>query len=397
MSFEFRMPSLEQMRATSDGLKMLRISEDDSFYSALITGCPGSGKTTVSLYRFYRLHNQGVDVRLITYQNLLVLAIRNSLSSLVDNPVREPKISTFHKWYCPVANSDFDTDNPPTTEQMISLLDRSKIPRTQDGEIIIDEGQDLPICVHQVLPLYFKRCFVGADNGQRVHKNGATADDIRDTLQARFEPCCYFELGANFRNTYETYRFARQFISRTNLVAWDERILARLQRENRRGPKPLVIAYSDLEQRNKHLRVVLDNADGNVAILCYHGPGPSRSGFGDSVDEIHDLVTEMGFRATKYHHGIRPVPDDLERYVVTTFISAKGMEFDTVVIPRINSSAIISEQWYVACTRSSGRLIVYHDIARPYYDPILKCCESDTYDTETLKDQPSAFDDDMPF
>ena len=47
MPFEFHLPSLEQMRATPEGLEMVRMMDDDNFHSALIGGGPGTGKTTI--------------------------------------------------------------------------------------------------------------------------------------------------------------------------------------------------------------------------------------------------------------------------------------------------------------------------------------------------------------
>lgn len=395
MPFEFHLPSLEEMRATPDGLAMLRMIDDDDFRSALITGCAGSGKTTVSIYRLVRLLNQGLDVRFITYQNLLVLAIRNLVQA---QQIAAPKVSTLHKWYCPLTRSNFYTDAPPTAQQMMESLDRSGLTSGQTTEILIDEGQDLPLCVYEAIPRYFARCVVGADNAQQVHEHGADADHIEGALRASFEPYRRFSLSRNFRNTYETYRFSRQFIPKTNLIAWDEAILARLERSNdRRGPKPSVIAFQDLERRNEHLRIVLDNADGNVAILAPLGPRPSKTVDPcESVDGIYDLVTEMGFQATKYRNQAL-VPADLERYVVTTFKSAKGMEFDTVVIPSINFWKEIRKEWYVACTRARGRLIIYHDLRRRSSDPIVRHCEPDTYDAEVLAAKPAASDDDIPF
>lgn len=389
MPFEFHLPSLEQMRATPEGLEMVRMMDDDNFHSALISGGPGTGKTTVSVHRLVRLNNQQANVRLVTYQNLLVLAIRGLANQ---QAVPSHRVSTFHKWYCPLTNANFDTDNPPTADQMIECLQRSPLADQGLDEILIDEGQDLPLCVYETIPRYATRCLMGADNAQQVHPNhGARMEQIEQSLRENFAQPRRFVLGRNFHNTYEIYRFARQFIHRTNQVAWDEAILERLLRANRRSPKPLVISYRDPSQRDEHLRITLQNAEGNVAILCPIGLYPRNRNFsGQSVDEVHQMVTQMGFPASKYHNKI-DVPDKLERYVVTTFKSAKGLEFDVVVIPRINHFKKILEEWYVACTRALGRLVIYRDIATPHYDPIAQF-DPDTYDAESL-DTPTTTND----
>lgn len=392
MPFEFHLPSLEQMRATPDGIEMLRMIDDDTFRSALISGGPGAGKTTVSIYRLVRLNSQQANVRLVTYQNLLVLAIRGLANQ---QAVPSHRVSTFHKWYCPLTKANFDTENPPTADQMIECLQRSPLADQGLDEILIDEGQDLPLCVYETIPRYVTRCFVGADDAQQAHPNhGAPMKQIEQSLRENFTPHKRIFLSKNFRNSYETYRFARQFIPRTNRVVWGEQgesTLERLLRDNRRSPKPTVISYRNPDQRNEHLRITLKNAEGNVAILCPLGPRQENYYHsGGSVDEVHQIITEMGFPASKYHNKVS-VPDNLKNYVVTTFKSAKGLEFDVVVIPRINFFKQIPAEWYVACTRALGRLVVYRDLGSSQCDPIAQFAP-DTYDAESL-DTPTATND----
>lgn len=396
MHFIFHLPPMEGplgMRATPEGLEMLRKIDDDNFRSALISGGPGSGKTTVSIYRLRRLTKQNVNVHLVTFQNMLVVAIRGMLAVLQVSPDR---VSTFHQWYYQVTKNYFDIDNPPTANQMIDQLQRSPLAHQKLDEILIDEGQDLPLCIYETIPQYATRCFVGADNAQQVHKrHGAQKEQIEHILRENFSEYKPIGLVRNFRNTYETYRFARQFIPQTNRIVQAEVTLERLLRENRHGPKPIVVSYRDPSQRDEHLRITLNNADGNVAILCPLGPYPKNYNHsGESVDEIHQIITKMGIDASKYRSG-ESVPDGLEQYVVTTFKSAKGMEFDVVVIPRINFFRQIPEEWYVACTRALRRLIIYRDLGDPQCDPIARFA-SDTYEAQSL-DAVATTDDNQPF
>jgi len=394
LPFEFHLPSLEEMRATPDGIEMLRMIDDDNFRGALVTGCPGSGKTTVSIYRLVRLNNQAHKVRLVTYQNMLVLAIQN-LANVQRVPAH--RVSTFHRWYCRLIDGGFDTDSPPTAQEMVTALDDKDLANQDMVELLIDEGQDLPPCVYDVLPRYFQRIFVGADNGQQVHPcHGAQMEQIEQSLRSRSNQYRRFTLGRNFRNTYETYRFARQFIPKTNRVAWDEAILERLLHANRRGPIPTVVTYQNVESRNAHLQVTLQNAEGNVAILCPLGPLPRNFNHsGESVDEVHRLIENMGFSVSKYHSQA-DVPRELHRYVVTTFKSAKGMEFDTVIIPRINFFKEISKEWFVACTRARNQLFVYRDLSVPQCDPIEEF-EIDTFDSQPAETHITLTEDDISF
>ena len=103
----------------------------------------------------------------------------------------------------------------------------------------------------------------------------------------------------------------------------------------------------------------------------------------------------MGIGSTKYHHQTR-VPDNLEKYVVTTFKSAKGMEFDVVMIPRINFFKDIPEEWYVACTRARRQLFVYRDLSIPQRDPIATF-DPDTYEEVSLRPHGAAEPAPVPF
>jgi len=194
--------------------------------------------------------------------------------------------------------------------------------------------------------------------------------DIETILKTLHGPFQKFALGRNWRNSYETYAFARQFVPKVeDLRAWDPNILERLHHAGRHGPKPIVVPYRSDRERNSHLEVALRNADGNVAILC-----PLIA----AVDQLYDYVRGLGLPVSKYHYKTR-IPDPLQRYLVTTYKSAKGMEFDTVIVPRINHTARIWQQWHVACTRARGQLFVYRDLNGADHDPLADF-DPDTYE-----------------
>lgn len=388
--YEFNLPSLEEMRnPRNGGMQMLNMIEKDKFKSALITGVAGSGKTTVSIRRLIRLRNQGKQVIFLTYQRLLAgtvklpeteLSANEGQKSIQTTDVDETaRISTFHDWQYRLTHQLFE---PPTEEvfdlRISGVLSNEQIEKMGNTELIIDEGQDLPAVVFKVLPKYFKRCLVGADNGQKVHTNGVSAEAIAAALSERYQVFMEQELGQNFRNTYEIYRFARQFLPRTNLNAWNPNIPERLEKYNRRGELPQVVYYSNIQERNADLVKSVGNAirrGNNVAILC--------AGIGE-VDNIYDVVNEH-YSATKVHSGVNPLPP-LEGCLITTFISAKGLEFDEAIILQINGRNLndwtIRQQCYVACTRAKNRLLIYSAELQADFEPNQFAAE--TYERRTL-------------
>lgn len=391
---EFHLPGLDALRRE----EMWEMVQDDNFRTALVTGCAGSGKTTVSVYRLIRLNNQGEAVSLLTLQNMLVTFIKNLVVNNTGNnveitePVPEGSISTFHKWYWDQTRCLLGDGCEVTSAEVITVLDNCGIQRNQDAEVIIDEGQDLPPAIYEALPLYFSRVMVGADKAQQVH-HGADPDLIAEIFdrQAQF---IRYPLGQNFRNTYETYKFARQFLPQEEYQeVWNESILERLQAKNRVGRKPVVITYTTTSARDAHIHKTLRNATGVVGILCPIGALRKERYSGESVEGMYNLVTNWGHEATHYYsndddNNPCEVPYILKPIIVTTFISAKGLEFDTVIVPRMNffrdpvedSETKIREEMYVACTRAKSRLYVYRDSTNPSkYDPI-STFDPSTYD-----------------
>ncbi len=391
---EFHLPGVEALRRE----EMWGMVHDDNFHTAMVTGCAGSGKTTVSVYRFVRLNNQGHKVRLLTFQNMLVefiknLVVNNTEKAVdIERQVSLDRISTFHDWLYKQRQVRFDFDRPPEDPQIHAALQNHGLRLNMRCELLVDEGQDLPLWVYRVLPQYYERIVVGADPAQQVHRGFPPdhVDQISRCLEGQALPHAPFlpyPLGHNFRNTYETYCFARQFLPKDDFEAvWDPNILNRLLQRRRHGRWPMVISYTDPNQRNEHMQRILRNAIGIVGILCPIGPGQERYS-GEAVGSMHNLITSWGFNATAYHNEL-PVPAKLKRYIVTTFISAKGLEFDTVIIPRMNffrhpdhdRETRIREEMYVACTRARGQLFIYRDRKHPQFDPIADF-DPNTYDT----------------
>lgn len=391
---EFHLPGVEALRRE----EMWGMVHDDNFHTALVTGCAGSGKTTVSVYRLIRLNNQGVKVRLLTLQNMLVAFIKNLVVNNTANTVDIEKkvsvgrISTFHDWFYNQRGMSFDIDSPPSKEVIHEAFRQNGLAQGMSAELLIDEGQDLPLWIYEALPKYYSRFLVGADEAQQVKPNMPRnhVDSIRSIFKENaYQPSRHYPLGQNFRNTYETYCFARQFLPQGEYQeVWDENIVNRILKKDRHGRKPMIIPYTDSASRNEHMRKILRNATGIVGVLCPIGPSSKEYYSGESAGAMHDLITSWGISATLYYAGLNvPEPESLKRYIVTTFISAKGLEFDTVVIPRMNfyrdpsteTHTRIREEMYVACTRAKSRLYIYRDQINPQYDPI-KDFDQSTYE-----------------
>ena len=128
--FKFNTISKTDIESSLGGAQMIRAIDYDGPHHLLITGCPGSGKTTVSMMRAERLINMKSKILVVTYQDLL----KNSLINIASKELA-PNIVKFYKWF---ANKFRYLE---FSESEVEMLEAMKSWTGLD-EIIIDEGQD---------------------------------------------------------------------------------------------------------------------------------------------------------------------------------------------------------------------------------------------------------------
>lgn len=373
--FEFRLPSQDDIRNSTNGQIMLSIINNDYDEKfSLVTGCPGSGKTTVSIRRLLRLASQGKPVILLTYQRMLKVAIENVVAK---QGISSSKVNTIHSWF------------PRTTGMLLGFsnqdnkLSASEIENALRGivgnmELILDEAQDLEERVFQAFPKVFGRITIGADNDQQMHEgSGASETAIKRQISHSSNE---FTLQFNYRNTYQIYNFARYFVPNSP-KANDSQTLSALKRYKNSGDFPEVLKFSGQSDMQSRLKTIIENYKGfNIGVLFPYA---------NQVESYHSTISGFGFECSKYYAEMSEAEkskteSDLKSILVTTFISAKGMEFDIVIMPEFDSIRNTDEakrQAYVGCTRAKNRLVIMYTGNKP---SILNNFPSDTYGTGDL-------------
>ena len=335
-SFQYRLP----IRNDLTRLQRLAIDDDNSIF---VTGVPGSGKTVVAIYRVARLNN---DSKLFTYTRMLTVAIKGA----VNNNLREAsnKVTSIYEWFA--INCNVRLGEIINSEEQISvILKNNNISFT---ELLFDEAQDLPITLYASLSKVCDRISIGADDAQQVFRNGCTEKEL---LQI-FNRHSHHELDENHRNTYEIFNFARHFIPE-NERAQNPNWLGRLE-SKRRGDKPSIILYSQRTVIIETIRQIInDNIGGNIGVLLLHS---------NDVDTYFNLINPGIHPDCCYYHNRMPraartsVENDLKNILVTTFKSAKGMEFDTVIMPELQMIDVeYKQQFFVGCTRARANLFLF--------------------------------------
>lgn len=334
--FRFNTISLIDIENSPGGAVMIYAINYEDPPNLFITGVPGSGKTTVNLMRAERLVKLGRKVAFFTYQRLLVVSLQNSATTEL-----APHIHTFLQWF---SNHTHGTWATKVTEaEMISLL--AGLRRCFD-EVIIDEGQDLELKFIRSILTLGKKITASADDAQRINLSGATSAQIKSALED-IGPVTSIPLEYNYRNTYEIYNFARFFLHQSTR-ANSARTLARLTPGG--GAVPNVFQAMTEADRKERLRILLTNAgERNIAVLVF-----SHS----DVDHYHKMITDLGFKCSKHRSGDW-VEDDIENILVTTLMSAKGVEFQVVILPNFEAARTdYPKHYYVGCTRPRETLSI---------------------------------------
>lgn len=335
--FRFNTISRTDIERSRGGNIMLQAIDYNGDNHQLVTGRPGSGKTTVSLKRLERLSNMpNFKVLFITYQILLAESLKNVVER---NAVT--KIKRINMWlYQFGVFSDADTAD--------SFLQRIPHSSTFD-EVIVDEGQDLEPRFLKVLNRKAKKITIGADNAQRLHPQGMNINEIVTDLETT-KPVVTVRLNYNYRNSYEIYHFARFFVP-DDPQANNSAVLATMTKKPE--TKPIIIQTQSEGELNTRLRVIIeDNSTKNMAVVLFHT---------EDVNKFYTKLLNMGFDCIKYYYGM-PVPTDFKSIIVTTYISIKGLEFEVVVMPDMQR-AFTNERpkgshYYVGCTRAKERLYI---------------------------------------
>ncbi len=328
--------------------------EDNSKEALIITGCPGSGKTTVITNRALVLTEEKSNFFYLIYPRLLLAYLK-----LVANggDVDETKIDNFHNWFY----YKFDRTSPTDLDEFRTSVVKSKFESVGKlyDELIIDEGQDLWRELYELLPIISNKLTISCDNAQDVMNNFENADiekKIHEILEESDFFIQSFPLTTNFRNTPSIYNFAKGMVPDMPTAA----INAFFRTE---GAMPKVFIDKDdnlMLGRIKNL--IKSNPTKNIGILCetVH-----------QVKRIKAYLEKCSVNHIYYHSDMaRDIRDknlkglETTNVVITTHISCKGLEFEIVIIPFGNAMKNdscenpIMKAYYVAATRAREDLIV---------------------------------------
>lgn len=309
-----------------------------------LSGGPGTGKSVVSLWRQILNYKRDKESLLLTYTTTLKQYLKSCCKTMNTNAA----------------------DNVGT-----SYRNR---PRKKWDEIIIDEAQDLETGYYENIKQYGSISY-GADDSQILYPNHCSK---QSELKVLFPTNVQYVLDRNFRSTQRIMEFAKQ--------AFPDAVIPRRTIDgliNNVGEMPvLLISNGDKYEKtnskqNDAIEHIIDSFradDHNIAVLV-----PWQS----DVRIFEDVLNEKGYTKGRDYSSYSGDDydttgqgcGDLLNIHLTTFKSAKGLEFDTVIIPNFHRHKEICgrfntdwQDFYVACTRARSNLYLISNYDLPNLD-----------------------------
>ncbi|MEU9480162.1 DNA helicase [Streptomyces sp. NPDC048191] len=317
----------------------------------LISGPPGSGKSLLAAQRAVMLSLTGTPAVLLTRSYLL----HQSLSSVVhalgprDRGVR---VATAHSWL-----ADWYGPKAPRAEDgwydWAAFYQRAAETEPPPGlTLVVDEGQDLPPGFYRLCRVLGARVTVFADECQRLTDANSTLAEIVQ----RLGDCTRLELDGNHRNTRQIAAFAAHFHTGAGLPVLPDRD----------GPWPRLHRLPDRGAADLLVTLAQRHPDHTIGVIV------------NSTHTQFSLLGSLERRAprlkpqlyTSQATGGRYRTLDLARpgIVLVHRASAKGLGFDTVVIPDTHTdaavdptSAALRMTYYVLATRARHELHLAHE------------------------------------
>lgn len=299
----------------------------DEEESLALSGGPGTGKSVVCLWRHIRNYQIGLKKSLLlTYTKTLEYYLKQTAKD--KNKTAGARVSRTYKW-----------------------LNGHK---TQYEEIIIDEGQDVSIDNYQVLKEYADTVSYGADDAQSLYQNGCTPDELSSLFPNNEE----YTLQKNFRNSKEILDFVKSVFSEVLIPN------STINDARKTGLKPILkkIGWTNFNKKevDEIVKIVNKFASDthNIGILV-----PTEKWVDKYYDNVNGKIDSQ--IVSKYHNKMSSF-QTLSNIHITTFKSAKGIEFDTVIIPSFDSFnffitgnfPITRKDYYVAFTRTKTNLFL---------------------------------------
>ena len=358
MSLE--LPTYEDLSKEQDAVLNLPLDK-----SHLVTGPPGSGKTVMAIYRAKALKNRfGEDSQLLMYGRVLSQYTQRAVQELDV----QSNVSTFHSWFPKWYSEAYPGERPDMIDRW--TFDWAKVLRRMSRKtpvarlkrhLIVDEGQDFPRELYLVLRFIADTMTVFADENQMLTDTNSTLQMIREDSDIVSEA----KLTGNYRNTPQIAAVAARFHEGIQTG------IADVPADRASGPKPVLQRHAGIQRWVEWLkRYEQANSTRSIGVFL-----PMKKHLWASYKALEGETKgplQMYISGDRTHNSIDMAKAGIK---LLSYASAKGLEFDTVMIPGLSrvpiqpNSPSFGMQFYVLTSRAKRELWFHHD--RPGSNPVV--------------------------
>ncbi len=313
--------------------------------NSLVLGLPGSGKTQVLVQRvFYLIQSHGIspeNIRLFVFTDVIEEFIRSEFKS---SGLPGEIVTTFDSWchffYVNHISQDLPrvyingrVDYRKTRFGVLDVLQKNEALRKGLEFALVDDGQDLTPEVFEILSLASRYMTVSADPFHKIYKKGFSESFNLDTLKLSKG---ISSLHRDYRSSPAVAQMASHFIEQENY----RKAYLSQTREVQSSPEgPLCYVGSSDEKELTCLSQVVQQRQvmsDRVGILV-----PTDSLVHRVAKALKDRGIETEKAITRDAQNVIHTPFDFGNNLpkVTTYHMAKGLTFDSVLMPQLTESA----------------------------------------------------------
>ncbi|MBD3402327.1 AAA family ATPase [candidate division GN15 bacterium] len=306
-----------------------------------VSGCAGSGKTTLAVHKAKMLAEQGKQVGLFCFNVPLAEHLKRKCEGF-DRITAGAIAELFQLWLqqAGVALKRDGSDWWDITLPNLVAENLDRIPCRFDA-VVVDEGQDIRENYWTVLELLLRRTdeadfYIFADHGQNIYNGKMTLS---------FETAPYY-LNRNVRNTNQVFDVARKCCN----------IPTEIESSGVDGPRPRLYAYTDDSDMLNKLETIVDRLVGHavspndIAILGTRSQSRTVLAHGTKLGGLR-LVSRV-------ERGIDIVTMTVNRYKGLEAPVVILCEFDDELLSKDSTVFTFQDLLYVGMTRATGQLIV---------------------------------------